>query len=210
MDFILPVVLGFFIAAAGILLPGLLNITAAKIGLREGRQRALIFALGATTIIFIQTYIAVSFAKFINSRPDIIHLLEEMGLGVFTVLTIYFLFFAKKPKPKLDDEVVVLRSRTGEFFLGVLLSALNFFPVPYYVFMSVTLSRHGYFSFDSLFVFLFVMGAITGSFFVFYLYIIFFRRFEHKADFFLKNINYFLGSITGLVSIITLIKILRT
>ncbi|WP_297332749.1 LysE family transporter [Flavobacterium sp.] len=209
MDFILPVVLGFFIAAAGILLPGLLNITAAKIGLREGRQRAMIFALGATSVIFIQTYIAVSFAKFINSRPDIIHLLEEMGLGVFTVLTIYFLFFAKKPKPKLEDEVVVLRSRTGEYFLGVLLSALNFFPVPYYVFMSVTLSRHGYFFFDSLFIFLFVMGAITGSFFSFYLYIIFFRRFEHKADFFLKNINFFLGGITGLVSIITLIKILR-
>ncbi|KAF2520091.1 lysine transporter LysE [Flavobacterium salilacus subsp. salilacus] len=209
MELVLPVVLGIVLAAAGISLPGLLNITAAKISLNEGRQRAVIFALGATSIIFVQTYIAVSFAKFINSRPDIIYLLEEMGLGIFAVLTIYFLFFAKKPKPKNGVAVTSLKSRKSKFFLGVLLSALNFFPVPYYVFMSVTLSKHEYFYFNPLFIFLFVMGAVIGSFSVFYLYIISFKKFEHKAAFFLCNINYFMGGITGVVCIITIIKMMR-
>ena len=209
MEIVLPIALGIALAAAGITLPGLLNITAAKISLNEGRQRAVIFALGATTIIFVQTYIAVSFAKYINSRPDIVYLLEEMGLGIFAVLTIYFLFFAKKPKPKNGVDAVVVKSRKSKFFLGVLLSALNFFPVPYYVFMSVTLSKHGYFLFNPLFIFLFVMGAVIGSFAVFYLYIISFKKFEHKATFFLRNINYFMGGITGLVCVITIIKMLR-
>ncbi|NDI97900.1 lysine transporter LysE [Flavobacterium sp. LaA7.5] len=209
MELVLPVVLGIVLAAAGISLPGLLNITAAKISLNEGRQRAVIFALGATSIIFVQTYIAVSFAKFINSRPDIIYLLEEMGLGIFAVLTIYFLFFAKKPKPKNGVAVTTLKSRKSKFFLGILLSALNFFPVPYYVFMSVTLSKHEYFYFNPLFIFLFVMGAVIGSFSVFYLYIISFKKFEHKATFFLCNINYFMGGITGVVCIITIIKMMR-
>ncbi|OIQ21703.1 MAG: lysine transporter LysE [Flavobacterium sp. MedPE-SWcel] len=209
MDVVLPVVLGFVLAITGIMLPGLLNITAAKISLREGRQNAVIFALGATSVIFVQTYIAVSFAKFINSRPDIIRLLQEMGLAVFGLLTLYFLFIAKKPKLKKEKTEVSRKSRGGKFFLGALLSALNFFPIPYYVFMSVTLSTNGYFYFTPLFIFLFVMGAVLGSFLAFYLYIISFKRFEHKAEFFMKNINYFLGSITGLVSIITLIKILR-
>lgn len=210
MDFVLPIVLGFVLAAAGISLPGLLNITAAKISLNEGRQRAVIFALGATSIIFIQTYIAVSFAKFINSRPDIIYLLQEMGLGIFAVLTVYFLFIAKKPKPKTDGITADVRSKKSKFFLGVLLSALNFFPIPYYVFMSVTLSRNHYFFFTPLFIFLFVMGAVIGSFVIFYLYIISFKRFEHKATFFLKNINYFMGSITGIVALITLIRMMRS
>ncbi len=209
MEIVLPVVLGIALAAAGISLPGLLNITAAKISLNEGRQRAVIFTLGATTIIFVQTYIAVSFAKFINSRPDIIYLLEEMGLGIFAVLTIYFLFFAKKPKPKNALAATTVKSKRSKFFLGVLLSALNFFPVPYYVFMSVTLSKHGYFLFTPLFIFLFVMGAVIGSFTVFYLYIISFKKFEHTATFFLRNINYFMGGITGMVCIITIIKMLR-
>ena len=210
MDIILPLLLGIAVATPGIMLPGLINMTAAKISVRDGRACAVVFSIGATVIVFIQSYIAVSFAKFISKRDDIINLLEEVGLGIFVLLTIYFIFIAKKPQSKDDDEPVKMRSRTGCFFLGVLLSVLNFFPIPYYVVMSVTLSTYKFFSFDNLFVFLFVIGAITGTFAVFYLYIIFFKKLEEKTDFFMKNINYFIGGVTGLVSVITLIKLLRS
>jgi threonine/homoserine/homoserine lactone efflux protein len=209
MDIILPLILGIVISAAGIALPGLINMTAAKISLKEGRQRAVIFALGATTVVFFQTYIAVSFAKFINSRPDIIYILEEAGLIIFVSLTIFFFFIAKKKKKKKEKDVVKLGSRTGNFFLGALLSALNFFPIPYYVFVSVSLSKSDYFYFTPLFIFLFVIGVVVGSFSVFYLYIVFFKKIEHKTDFFMENINYLLGSVTGLISIITIIKMIR-
>lgn len=209
MEIVLPLLLGIVISAAGIILPGLINMTAAKIAIKEGRRRAVVFALGATTVVFFQTYVAVSFAKFINSRPDIIEILEETGLVIFTVLTIFFLFIAKKKKPKAEKKLAKQNSYTGNFFLGALLSALNFFPIPYYVFVSISLSSNGYFEFTPLFVFLFVMGVVVGSFGVFYLYIVFFKKIEHKTDFFMQNINYLLGSVTGLVSIITLIKILR-
>ena len=92
MRIVLPVFLGLFLSSAGIVLPGLLNMTAAKISLKEGRQRALLFALGATLIIFFQTYIAVSFAKFLYRRPDIIYMLEEIGLIIFLMLTLFFFF----------------------------------------------------------------------------------------------------------------------
>jgi len=209
MDIILPLLLGIVISAAGIMLPGLINMTAAKIAIKEGRRRAVVFALGATTVVFFQTYIAVSFAKFINSRPDIIYILEETGLVIFSLLTIFFLFIAKKKKPKADKDIIKQKSFTGNYFLGALLSALNFFPIPYYVFVSISLSANGYFSFTPLFVFLFVIGVVIGSFGVFYLYIVFFKKIEHKTDFFMRNINYLLGSVTGLVSVITLIKIIR-
>lgn len=209
MEIVLPLILGIVISAAGIALPGLINMTAAKISLKEGRQRAVIFALGATTVVFFQTYIAVSFAKFINSRPDIIYILEEAGLIIFVSLTIFFFFIAKKKKKKKEKDVVKLGSRTGNFFLGSLLSALNFFPIPYYVFVSVSLSKSNYFYFTPLFIFLFVIGVVVGSFSVFYLYIVFFKKIEHKTDFFMQNINYLLGSVTGLISIITIIKMMR-
>lgn len=209
MDIAAPLIIGFVMSAIGIVLPGLLNMTAAKISLRDGQQRAVVFSLGAVCVIFIQTYIAVSFAKFINRRPDIISLLEEVGFAIFSVLTIYFLFIAKKKKPKVEQEVVKLRSRTGNFFLGMLLSALNFFPIPYYVFISITFAKNGYFKFEHLFVFLFVVGASLGGMAVFYLYIRFFKKIGRRTKFFLNNSNYFIGSVTGIVAIITLIKILR-
>lgn len=210
MEIILPLLLGIVLSSVGVVLPGLLNMTAAKISLKEGRQSAVIFALGASTVVFFQTYIAVSFAKFLYSRPDIIHILEETGLVIFSILTLYFLLIAKKKKVKKGKDLVKLKSRTSNFFLGALLSALNFFPIPYYVFISVSFSSYNYFYFTNLFVFLFVIGVVIGSFSIFYLYIVFFKKLEHKADFFMKNVNYFLGGVTGLVAILTLIKILRS
>ncbi len=208
MGIVLPLIFGFFFSAVGTALPGLINMTAAKISLREGRQRAVLFALGASTIVFFQAYIAVSFAKFINSRPDIIYMLQETGVFIFSTLTIYFLFIAGKRKHEADH-VVKVRSRGGNYVTGILLSVLNFFPIPYYVFISISLSAARSFEFAPLSIFLFVMGAVAGAFLVFYLYIAFFRRFEARAAFFMRNINYLLGSVTGLVAIITLIKILR-
>ncbi|MEL1245615.1 LysE family transporter [Flavobacterium sp. DGU11] len=210
MEIILPLLLGIVLSSVGVVLPGLLNMTAAKISLKEGRQSAVIFALGASTVVFFQTYIAVSFAKFLYSRPDIIHILEETGLVIFSILTLYFLLIAKKKKVKKGKDLVKLKSRTSNFFLGALLSALNFFPIPYYVFISVSFSSYNYFYFTNLFVFLFVIGVVIGSFSIFYLYIVFFKKLEHKADFFMKNVNYFLGGVTGMVAILTLIKILRS
>lgn len=210
MEIALPLFVGIVVSAVGIVLPGLINMTAAKISLRDGRSRAVLFAAGATLVVFIQTYIAVSFAKFINRNPQVIDLLQEIGLVIFTLLTIYFIFIAgRKKKPDVDEKVVKLRSHTGEFFLGTLLSALNFFPIPYYVFVSITLSTYNYFFFTNLFVFLFVIGVVIGSFGIFYLYIVFFKKIEHRAGFFMKNVNYCIGAITGLISIITFIRIFR-
>ncbi len=208
MDIVLPVIIGFFMSSLGVLLPGLLNMTAAKISLRDGRHRAIVFACGATVVVFIQAYVSITFAKLINRNPDIIDLLEETGFVIFSLLTIFFFFFTKA-KPKVEEEAVKLRSKTGNFFLGMLLSSLNFFPIPYYVFISITFAKSGHFSFDNLYVFLFVLSATLGAFAVFYLYIVFFRKISDRADFFMKNSNYFIGTVTGFVAIISLIKIVR-
>lgn len=208
MEYILPVIVGFAISFVATLLPGLLNMTAAKVSLKEGRQNAMLFAAGAAVIVFFQAYIAVSFAKFINSRPDVIEMLEEVGICIFALLTVYFLFIAKKKKKKKKDaKLVKMRSGTGNFFMGALLSGLNFFPIPYYVFISISFTAYGFFKFTNPFVPLFVLGVVGGAFTVFYLYIVFFKKFEHKTDFFMRNINYFIGSITGLIAIVTLIRI---
>lgn len=211
MEYILPVIVGFAISFVATLLPGLLNMTAAKVSLKEGRQNAMLFAAGAAVIVFFQAYIAVSFAKFINSRPDVIEMLEEVGICIFALLTVYFLFIAKKKKKKKKDaKLVKMRSGTGNFFMGALLSGLNFFPIPYYVFISISFTAYGFFKFTNPFVPLFVLGVVGGAFTVFYLYIVFFKKFEHKTDFFMRNINYFIGSITGLIALVTLIRILQS
>lgn len=207
MTFALPLFLGFLTSAIGIIPPGLINMTAAKVSIQEGRTRAFVFAIGAVLIVFLQTFLAVVFAKFIDKNPSVVLILREIGLFIFTGLTVYFFLYAKKIKRKEDD--TALKSKRSRFFLGMLLSALNFFPIPFYVFVSVTLASYNYFSFEKSFVYSFVLGSGLGALFAFYCYIVYFKKLERKSEFLLKNMNYIIGSITGFVSIITLVNIIK-
>jgi len=208
MTYLVPLISGFIAAAIGTIPPGLLNMTAAKIKMKEGRKNALSFVIGAVLIIFFQAYIAVLFARVIDNRPDVVILLREAGFIIFSILTIYFLFFAKEPKAKKKTKIKK-SSKKSRFFLGMLLSGLNFFPIPYYVVVSVTLASYHLFVFENTIILTFVLGSVIGAFAILYSYIAFFGRIEKKTDYFMRNMNTIIGSITGLVALATLFNILN-
>ncbi|RZJ36364.1 MAG: lysine transporter LysE [Flavobacterium sp.] len=207
MFYTLPFLLGFITSSAGISPPGLINMTAAKVGMNEGRTRALVFALGATAVVLFQVYIAVVFARFINRNPDVLIMLREAGLLIFAGLTIYF--FVKGRETGHQEKQLRLHSKKNRFFMGMLLSALNFFPIPFYVFISITLASYNYFYFTNAFIFTFVCGSGIGAFFAFYCYIFFFKKLESRTSFLLRNMNYIIGSVTGVISIVTLFNVVR-
>ena len=206
MLFYLPLVLGFFIAFLAVIPPGLINMTAAKISLQEGKNEAISFAIGASVIIFFQTFIAVLFARFISNHQEIVSTLQEIGIFVFSLLSIYFFGIAKKPKKIKTDSRV--KGKSNRFFLGMLLSTLNLLPIPFYVFASMTLAASGYFSFDKIPVAEFVIGVMIGSFTVLYIYIVAFKKIENKTEFLMRNINTIIGSVTTFMAVLTLIKLL--
>ena len=208
MAYILPLLFGFAVSVIGILPPGLINMTAAKISLQDGKNRAMMFTAGAVLIIFFQTYLALIFARYIDSHQEVVILLREIGFGIFALVTVYFLWIAKKPKVKIKEDLKI-KSKKSRFFLGMLVSAINFFPIPYYVFVSVSLASFGYFTFEPVSVYSFVLGVVLGSFLVFYTYIAFFNKIENKTEFLMKNMNVIIGSITGIISVFTLYNILK-
>lgn len=208
MSLLFPFIFGFLAAAIGVFPPGLINMTATKVSLTDGKKQAMMFVLGALIIIFFQTYISVLFALYIEQHQEIVVLLREIGLVVFGFLTIYFLIFAKKPTIKTDNDIKV-KSKRSRFFMGMVISAINFFPIPYYVLISITLASYNFFSFTTLPICSFVFGVVVGSFMIFYLYVVFFNKMKTKTDFFVNNMNKIIGSITGLVALITLINVVK-
>ncbi len=207
MNLLISFLSGFVCAFVGITPPGLLNMTAAKVSMKEGKRSAFWFIFGAGIIIFIQVYLAVFFARIINNNTDILLLFREVGFAVFGLLSLYFLWFAKKAKinkPKMNKQ-----NRKNRFFMGMLLSSVNLMPIPYYAFITITLSSYSYFWFDNSSVFAFVSGAVLGTLLVFYGYVTFFQKIESKTDYFTKNMNTILGIISGLVSLISLINIVK-
>lgn len=206
MQFFLPLILGFSIAFLAVILPGLINMTAAKISTQEGKIVAVSFAGGASVIIFFQTFIAILFARFISIHQEIVSTLQEIGIFVFLLLSIYFFWIAKKPKKIKTDSKV--KGKSNRFFLGMLLSTLNLLPIPFYVFASMSLAASGYFSFDKIPVSSFVIGVVCGSFTVFYIYIVAFKKIEKKTEFLMRNINTIIGSVTTFMAVVTLFKLL--
>lgn len=207
MTLFIPFLTGLVAAIVGVLPPGLINMTVAKVRLTDGLKRALIFVLGALLVIAIQTYVSVLCARYISQHQEIVTTLRMIGLVVFVLLTLYFFFFAKKPSIK--DNHIPLKSKRSRFFMGMLISAINLLPIPYYVVISVTLASYGYFGFSWAQEISLVVGVIAGSFFVFYGYMIFVSHLKSKTDFFLQYMNRMMGFITALVAIITLCNILK-
>ena len=56
MTFVLAIFLGLIIAIVGIIIPGMLNMTIAKISIKENQTQALNFAFGAVVIVFFQCF----------------------------------------------------------------------------------------------------------------------------------------------------------
>ncbi|WP_417871664.1 LysE family transporter [Winogradskyella sp.] len=200
--------LGLFVALVGVIPPGLLNMTAAKISLKEGPGRGITFSSGVCVVVFIQTYLAAIFARYLSNRPDIVEILQRVAFVIFVLVTIYFLVVARNQKEaNVEDEDVM--SKQSRFFHGMLLSALNVFPIPYQAYMTITLSSFGWMNFEKTNIVTYVTGAAMGTFVMLYFYIFFFDRIKDKKITSQKSMNYSIGIITGLVALVTLINILK-
>ncbi|WP_299225505.1 LysE family transporter [uncultured Psychroserpens sp.] len=198
--------LGLLIALIGVIPPGLLNMTAAKVSLKEGHNRGIAFSIGVCIIVFLQTYIASMFARYLNNHRDVVEILQRVAFVIFVLITIYFLLLAKsKPKPNVEPHT---KSKHSRFFQGMFLSAINVFPIPYQAYMTITIAGFGWFNFEKISIISYVFGAATGTFVMLYIYIFFFDKIKNKKFTSQKNMNYIIGAITGIVAGVTLINII--
>jgi len=181
-------------------------MTAARISLKEGAGSGITFSTGVCIIVFVQTYLAAIFARYLSSHPNIVEILQRVAFVIFVLITIYFLVLAsKQQEPKVETDI---RSKKSRLFHGVLLSALNVFPIPYQAYMTITLSSFGWMDFQRTSIITYVTGAATGTFVMLYFYIFFFDKIKDTKFTSQKSMNYSIGIITGIVSLVTFINIL--
>jgi|TARA_R110002110_G_scaffold41165_7_gene131072 threonine/homoserine/homoserine lactone efflux protein len=206
MSLLINFLVGFIAAFVGVAPPGLLNMSAVKISIKEGRKAALLFSIGVFATVLIQTYTALQFAKYLDQHPEVVNMLQKVALGIFICITIYFFFIAKDTRREIPENVK--HSKTNRFFYGMLLGVLNLLPLPYWVYMSITFSGFGMFSFSLPSLIAAVLASGLGTFAMLMLYIQFFK--QKKDSVRIKvNMNYVIGLITGVISIVTLLKILK-
>ena len=205
MTFVLAIFLGLIISIGGIIIPGMLNMTIAKISVKESQKQALNFALGAVVVVFIQSFLGTYFAKFLDANPVFSEGLKKIGTFIFIGLTIAFTIMGFNAKKKKEIEVKINKKR-NRFFYGMALSSFNMFAIPWYALTSLMMSSKDLFQYDMISIVLFSLSAAIGTYFVFYLYARFFKLIEHKLTFIIKNINFLIAALTGIVAISSLYK----
>jgi threonine/homoserine/homoserine lactone efflux protein len=206
MTILYNLLIGFFGSFLGVLPPGLINMYAAKISMKEGRRRAFLFSVGVCITVMLQTYVALLLARYIGRHPEIVSLLQKVALGIFISLTIYFIFIAKDTRREIKEQDY--HSKKNRFFLGIFIAMLNLLPIPYWMYLSITFSSFGMFSFSQPELWIAVIGSGLGTYASLALYVQFFRPKEHSRKLSL-NMNYVIGIITAIISGITLFKIIK-
>ncbi len=208
MEISIVFLLGLLFAFIGVIPPGMLNMSAAKISLKEGHVRGFVFSIGVCVTVGVQTYLALIFAKYLNQHPDVVDVLKRVALVLFVLISIYFFLLAKRQIS--PQKVDASKSKKSRFFQGILMSALNVFPIPYQAYIVTTLLSYQLLSLDNLSMGYYIAGATSGSFVALYIYILFFDKIKNSKITSPKWMNYSIGIITAIVSITTLLNILRT
>ena len=120
MEISIVFLLGLLFAFIGVIPPGMLNMSAAKISLKEGHIRGFVFSIGVCVTVGVQTYLALIFAKYLNQHPDVVDVLKRVALVLFVLISIYFFLLAKRQIS--PQKVDAIKSKKSRFFQGILMS----------------------------------------------------------------------------------------
>jgi threonine/homoserine/homoserine lactone efflux protein len=204
MGITLHFILGFMTSFLGTLTPSMLNMTAAKISLNKSKSDAVKFAIGVSIVVLLQAYVAILFTKFLRSNPDFVQSLQKIAIVIFALLSFYFYRQSKKDKVPAKTA----KDKSGNsFMVGLLLSALNMFSIPFYCGVTTALDVAGWLQFSRQNILIFVVGSALGTFSLLYLYANYAKTIQLKSKGLAKNLNLILSILTGILAITTFIKI---
>ena len=204
MTLFLSFIFGFSTSFLGMVFPSMLNMTTVKISIERGKINALKFALGVSIIVLIQSYSAVFFTKYLEEHPAFILTLQKVALVIFALLSFYFYKEYKREK-KITSEFKQKCKDT--FLIGLFLSAINMFAIPFYYGITTALNSFGWMKLTQNNILLFVIGSAIGTFMILYSYSNFAKILNKENKVKSNKISLVLSVLTGVLAIITMIKV---
>ncbi|PKV48339.1 threonine/homoserine/homoserine lactone efflux protein [Aquimarina sp. MAR_2010_214] len=197
----------FFASLVGVIPPGLVNMTVARTCLERGKNNGVLVAVGASIVVIFQALIAILLAKYIFFNPYVRNILLRTGAVIFFFMAIYFFAKAKQKSTKIK---VYRNNDTRSFFKGIMMSAINVLPIPYFCAIAAGMSVSGKIEYDVLRIIAFIIAAGSGTFVTLYFYVFSFLKIEKKTASITKYSNYFMAILMLILVAITLARIIYT
>ena len=204
MLLVLHFIFGMITSFLGSLAPSMLNMTAAKISLSKGKNSAVKFAFEVSLIVIIQAYVAILFTRYLRENPTFVQALQKIALVIFVILSVYF--YAQYKKDKIKN-IETEKGYKNTFVVGLLLSSLNMFSIPFYCGITTALDVVGWLQFSQIYIIAFVIGSAIGTFLLLFMYLNFAKNMQLKSKGLSKNLNLILSVLTGFLALVTLFKV---
>jgi len=184
--------------------PSMLNMTTVKIRIERGKLNALKFAFGVSIIVLIQAYAAVFFIKLLNENPNLIESIQKTAIIIFMLLSLYFYYTYKKEKKNTSN---FEQQCKNSFVIGLFLSALNMFAIPFYYGITTILNNFGWLQLSQNNIILFVIGSAIGTFMILFSYSYVAKFIENKSSQKSNKLNLVLSVFTGVLALINMVKL---
>ena len=178
-------------------------MTVVRTTIEKNRREGFWFALGAATVVILQAFIALAFAKYFANNPHIVERLKLAGIVVLFLLSVAFFIQARK---KFKGEGSKRKGKS--FVVGFLMGTMNMLAIPFYLVLSSVLENRGMLIIEQPYITLFVLGVFLGSFSLFLVYLQFAMIIQKRAQFIARNINYILSILFFVLGILSLFKTL--
>ena len=192
---LLYLLLGFVTAFLGYLPPSMLNITASKIRLQRSKAAAKQFVLGVALVVAIQLFIALLIVSYLKQAPSLLVILKKVAVVVFVLISLFFIYKGLSSKGSNHKEI-----KKNSFFLGLTLSLINMFAIPFFIVGYSYYSSQGYIMNDIVSLIIYTTGTILGVYMALIAYVILANKYQYKLLEKVKFFNLFIGGTTGAVA----------
>ena len=154
------IAVGFLVSFAGAIPLGYLNIAGYEIFSVEGWKALLPYAVGVICVEAVVVYGTLIFADALASKKKLIR-----GIEIFSILfmvALAILFFIKSGNPNQDVFFRKYFNHTP-FVIGIILSAMNFMQVPFWLAWNLYVVNKGYAITSGIYKFYYLFGTLFGS-----------------------------------------------
>jgi len=196
---------GLLVSFLGSLPLGTLNVAAMQISVQENIRNAIFFSLGSLTVEMIYVRISLVGINWIRKQKKLFRWMEWIALAIVVALAIGSFAAAMKPHHAKN---VMLNNDINRYLLGLMLSAINPVQIPFWFGWSTVLftknilqPKNSYYNFYIIGI---GLGTLSGNL----IFIFGGKWIVEKLNGNQSLMNWIIGGIFAITSVIFLIKIL--
>ncbi len=163
MQILKNILVGFIVSFIGSIPLGYLNIVGYEVYNSFGLNETIFYLLGVISIEVFVIYFTLVFANKLIENKKIIKFIEVFSI-IFMFLIAY-IFYSSASKNDSSQSVLEKYVYYSPFFVGIILSSINFIQIPFWISWNLYLLNGNYIEISKSRKYFYVFGSIIGTFF---------------------------------------------